>query len=119
MKIYPDTFGIDASYPKINENISQNDNSSECPDIGHYPTVFEFYEAFGPYAIALYVASAVITLILCAEYGYLVRHFFTHVPSSRRVPTLWVNSVYMVVALATVISVVLPQSSDFVWLFYR
>ena len=40
-------------------------------------------------------------------------------PASRRVPTLWVNSVYMVVALATVFSVVLPQSSDFVWLFYR
>ena len=50
---------------------------------------------------------------------FQVRHFFTHVPSSRRVPTLWVNSVYMVVALATVFSVVLPQSSDFVWLFYR
>ena len=48
-----------------------------------------------------------------------MRHFFTYVPGSRRVPTLWVNSVYMVVALATVFSVVLPQSSDFVWLFYR
>ena len=43
-----------------------------CPDPGVYPTVREFYEAFGGYAIALYIASAVITLILAAEYVYLV-----------------------------------------------
>ena len=37
----------------------------------------------------------------------------------RRVATLWVNSVYLIVAIATLFCVILPQSSDFVWLFYR
>ena len=41
------------------------------------------------------------------------------VPSSRRIATLWVNSVYLVVAVFTMFSVVLPASSNFVWLFYR
>jgi len=103
------------------DNPSENDTQTNvsCPDPGEYPTSGDFYEAFGGYAIALYVSSGLITLILFLMYIYLVKHFFTHVPSSRRVPTLWVNSVYVVIALATIFCVVLPQSSDFVWLFYR
>lgn len=99
------------------KNVTKANDS--CPETGEYPSSGEFYEAFGGYAIALYICSGLITLTLFAMYMYLVKHFFTHVPSSRRVPTLWVNSVYVVVALATVFCVVLPQSSDFVWLFYR
>jgi hypothetical protein len=34
--------------------------------------VYEFYDAFGGYAIALYVTASVITAILAAEYIYLV-----------------------------------------------
>jgi hypothetical protein len=100
---------------KANEP-SQNDS---CPPLGSYPTASEFYEGLGGYAIALYATSGTVILILALEYIFLVKHFFTCVPSSRRVATLWVNSVYLVVAIATMICVVLPQSSDFVWLFYR
>lgn len=102
------------------ENIRHNgENLSLCPDSMSFPTVGEFYEAFGGYAIALYFSSGVITLVLLAMFFYLVNHFFKKNLSSRLVPTLWVNSVYVVVALATTVCVVLPQSSHFVWLFYR
>ena len=33
--------------------------------------------------------------------------------------TLWINSVYFVVALFSLLSIYLPKSSVFVWLFYR
>lgn len=98
------------------ENIKYNQT---CPETGTYPTATQFYDALGGYAIALYVASAAVVVVLLIEFLILVRHFFYFVPSSRRVATLWVNSIYLVVALATLFCVVLPQSSDFVWLFYR
>ena len=60
-----------------------------------------------------------VTIVLACQFVFLVRHFFLYVPASRRVATLWVNSVYLIVSIATVFCVILPQSSDFVWLFYR
>ena len=36
-----------------------------------------------------------------------------------QVATLWINSVYFVVALFSLLSIYLPKSSVFVWLFYR
>ena len=94
--------------------------SKECENVTGYPTAKDFYTGLGaPYATALYVCSALVVFVLAVQFGILVRHFFKYVPSSRRVPTLWVNSVYLVVAIATLFCVVLPQSSDFVWLFYR
>lgn len=102
------------AYHKTNQS-----NETLCPDVGKYPTTAEFYAGLGGYAIALYVSCALVVVVLSLEYIFLVRHFFVCVPSSRRVATLWVNSVYLVVAVATMFCVVLPQSSDFVWLFYR
>ena len=95
--------------------------SEECKNVTNgYPTAKDFYSGLGaPYASALYVCSALVVFVLAIQFGILVRHFFKYVPSSRRVPTLWVNSVYLVVAISTLFCVVLPQSSDFVWLFYR
>lgn len=96
-------------------------NGSYCPDPRSFPTTEEFYEAFGAFAITFYVMSGLITLTLIGMFLYLVKRFHENenFPSSRLVPTLWVNSVYFVVALATTFCVVLPQSSHFVWLFYR
>ena len=92
----------------------------ECQNItGTYPTAIQFYQELGGYAVALYTSAIVVVLILAIQFIILVRHFFQCVPSSRRVATLWVNSVYLIVAIATLFCVVLPQSSDFVWLFYR
>ena len=63
--------------------------------------------------------KGLVTIVLACQFVFLVRHFFLYVPASRRVATLWVNSVYLIVSIATVFCVILPQSSDFVWLFYR
>ena len=118
----------------------------ECQNISSYPTATQFYEALNGYAIALYTVSCkwsnqlsltqcprssikvfeiiifllgLVTIVLACQFFFLVRHFFLYVPASRRVATLWVNSVYLIVSIATVFCVILPQSSDFVWLFYR
>ena len=45
---------------------------TRCPPPGEFPSLSQFYEAFGGYAIALYVSAGIITLILAAEYLYLV-----------------------------------------------
>ena len=59
----------------------------ECENIsGFYPTAKQFYIGLGaPYAITLYVSSALVAIILGIQFLILVRHFFQHVPSSRRV----------------------------------
>ena len=85
----------------------------------YYPTPGEFLDGLGGGAIALYVTSSAVVAVLLVEFLILVKHFFKHVPGRRRVATLWVNSVYLVVALATLFNVALPNSTDFVWLFYR
>lgn len=100
-------------------HIGVSEANPSCPEPKTLPSIKEFYEAFSGYAIALYISSAFFSIVLLFMFLYLVRHFFKFVPASRRVPTLWVNSVYFVVALATTVCVVFPQSSHFVWLFYR
>ena len=49
----------------------------------------------------------------------MVGHVIHNVPAKRQVATLWVNSIYLVVALFTTFSVVLPVCSNFVWLFFK
>ena len=88
-------------------------------DSGEFPSAAQFYEGLGGYAIALYVCSGLTVCVLLAEFCILVYHFMKHVPGSRRIATLWVNSVYLVVSIATLFCVTLPQATDFVWLFYR
>lgn len=92
---------------------------AKCPALGVYPTVEEFNLGLGPYAIALYVYCGVVIAILAVQYGSLAGHFLTNVPSKRMMATFWVNSVYLMVALFTMFSIVLPKASSFVWLFYR
>ena len=57
----------------------------ECPPLDEYPTVPEFNEALGGGAVALYVLSAVVIVILALQYGFLCAHFMRHVPDSRKV----------------------------------
>ena len=85
----------------------------------YYPTPGEFLDGLEGGAIALYVTASAVVALLMVEFLVLVRHFFKHVPGRRRVATLWVNSVYLVVAIATLFNIALPSSTDFVWLFYR
>ena len=101
-----------------NETLSKASETEHC-SAKYYPTPGEFLDGLGGGAIALYVTSSAVVAVLLVEFLILVKHFFKHVPGRRRVATLWVNSVYLVVALATLFNVALPNSTDFVWLFYR
>ncbi len=49
----------------------------------------------------------------------MIGHVMHNVPRKRQVATLWVNSIYLVVALFTTFSIVLPVCSNFVWLFFK
>ena len=106
-------FKSDTNFFKSDQNVSSNCSS------GQFPSAAEFYEGLGGYAIALYVTSGLTVAVLLAEFIILVFHFLKVVPGSRRIPTLWVNSCYLVVAISTLFCVALPQATDFVWLFYR
>lgn len=83
------------------------------------PTVEQFYHGLGGYAIALYTCSAVTMMIMTCQYLYLIYHFMEHVPATRRAATLWVNSVYLIASIMAFFGIMVPQASDFVWLFYR
>ena len=84
-------------------------NTSNCPEPESLPTVEDFYEGLQGYAIALYVCSSIGLLIVAAEYVCLVVYCVRRVPASRRVPTLWVNSVFLVASIMAFFGIVLPQ----------
>ena len=83
------------------------------------PTVEQFYNGLGGWAIAIYTISTVALLLIGCEYGWLIYHCTKNAPSSRIVSTLWVNSLYFVAAIMAFSSVVVPQASQFVWSFYQ
>lgn len=99
--------------------VTDHREEEECADFGTFPTIQEFNEGLGGYAIALYVCSGLVVSVLAVQYGSLTAHWIKHVPTSRRPATFWINSVYLVVAVLTMFSVVFPRASVFVWLFYR
>ena len=95
-------------YPKV--------NATEFIEV---PTVKEFLDGLGGWAIALYCCTAFSLAFMTCQYLYLFYHFMKHVPASRRSATLWVNSVYLVGSIMAFFCVMVPQASDFVWLYYR
>ncbi len=60
-------------------------NDTECPPNDSYPTIEEFNLALGGGAIALYVLSGIVIVVLAVQYGLLCGHFMRHVPDSRKV----------------------------------
>ena len=90
-----------------------------CPDPNSMPTISEFYQGLGGYAIALYVGVSLSVLVVAIEFIYLTIIFIKKVPASRRVPTIWVNSVFLIATIMAFFGIVVPKSSDFVWMFYR
>ena len=60
-------------------------NDTQCPPNDEYPTIEEFNAALGGGAIALYVLSAIVIVVLSIQYGFLAGHFLRHVPDSRKV----------------------------------
>ena len=83
------------------------------------PSVQQFYDGLQGWAIALYVCGALTMVIMTIQYMFLIRHFMKYVPATRRASTLWVNSVYLIASIMAFFGVMVPQASDFVWLFYR
>lgn len=83
------------------------------------PTVKEFLDGLGGWAIALYCCSAFTMAFMAGQYLYLFYNFMKHVPASRRSATLWVNSVYLIASIMAFFCVMVPQASDFVWLYFR
>lgn len=49
-----------------------------------YPSVQDFNDALGGGAIALYVISAIVIVVLAVQFGFLTGHFLRHVPDERK-----------------------------------
>ena len=84
-------------------SMSPNNTTAECALIKRYPTASEFSasDGLGGYAVALYVAAAVVVGVLLAQFLILVYHFLKYVPGSRRVSTLWVSFSFGFVSFLT------------------
>ena len=56
-----------------------------CDDLtDSYPSVQDFNAALGGGAIALYVISAIVIVVLAVQFGFLTGHFLRHVPDERK-----------------------------------
>lgn len=84
-----------------------NGNSTNCSTT--YPDVPQFNEGLGAAAVALYTLSGLFTAILFAQWLYMAKLFMS-LPRHRRRLTLWVDSVYLVVCLFTMVSISLPKA---------
>lgn len=93
--------------------------NERCPDNDRLPTIDEFNSGLGDYAIGLYVYSGVTVATLALQFGFLVGHFINNVPYERFSSTIWVNSVFLVVSIMSLVSVVLPATTKFVWFVYQ
>ena len=84
-----------------------------------YPTAQQFYADLEEYAICLYIASSLTVIILGLEYIFLIKNCLPNVPPKRRVATCWIWSVFLIASIMSLLGIVTPKSSDFVWLSYR
>lgn len=98
---------------------SGNRSDPRCPNQTSFPTAEEFYHALGGYAVALYAGAATVTLLSLLMYLRLLYRHVKEVPPTRLCSTLWINSIYPVVAIAATFSIALPRSSRYIALFYK
>lgn len=86
---------------------------------GKLPSIADIQEGLGPWAIVLYSVSAVTTAVLGLQFALLVRQFILCVEPARLNNTVWVTSVFFVLSVFNLVSIVLPLASEFVWLAYK
>jgi len=86
---------------------------------GVLPSLEEIQEGLGTWAIVLYSAAAATTVILLLQFAILIRQFIMCVEAARLKNTIWVNSVFSVLSVFNLVSIVLPLASEFVWLAYK
>lgn len=84
-----------------------------------YPSAQQFYHDLEGYAICLYIASSLTVIILAVEYIILIIKCLPNVPPKRRVATCWIWSVFLIASIMSLLGIITPKSSDFVWLSYR
>ncbi|TRY75418.1 hypothetical protein TCAL_16799 [Tigriopus californicus] len=94
-------------------------NESHCADSQSYPTLGEYQLGLGSWAIFLYTFSGIAAIILSSEFCLSAWQFEKSVSKNLLFDTLFVNSVYFVVSLLTLSSIVLPKASSFSWALYK
>jgi len=98
---------------------SQND-SDWCTDhAGKLPSLEDIQDGLGVWAIVLYSVASATTFILLLQFVILIRQFIMCVEAARLKNTIWVNSVFAVLSVFNLVSIVLPLASEFVWLAYK
>jgi len=98
---------------------SQND-SDWCTDhAGKLPSLEDIQNGLGVWAIVLYSVASATTFILLLQFVLLIRQFIMCVEAARLKNTIWVNSVFAVLSIFNLVSIVLPLASEFVWLAYK
>jgi len=96
-----------------------NSSNHRCINQTSFPTTYEFYESLGGYAIALYALAGFVSTLSIFLYLRLLYRHVHEVPPSRLCATLWINSIYPVVAISATFGIAFPQSSRYIALFYK
>eukprot|EP00088_Acartia_fossae_P043506 TRINITY_DN4585_c0_g1_i15.p1 TRINITY_DN4585_c0_g1~~TRINITY_DN4585_c0_g1_i15.p1 ORF type:complete len:289 (-),score=44.98 TRINITY_DN4585_c0_g1_i15:910-1776(-) len=91
-----------------------------CSENGYLPTTTELYEALGTGGgVSLYTFGALNFLLQAAFYFVLVKKFWGNLENERLKPALWITSIYMIISLFNLFSLIMPPASDFLWLAYK
>ena len=90
-----------------------------CGNISKLPDFNEVQNTFGNWAYFLYGLCTIVSFTLIVQYLIMVYKFNQLVPRERLKHTLWINSVYVTVAILTSISILLPKTGPLVWSMYK
>jgi len=86
---------------------------------GVLPSLEDLQEGLGSWALVLYTTAGATTAILLIQFAVLIRQFILCVEPSKLNHTIWVTSVFFVLSVFNLVSIVLPLASEFVWLAYK
>ena len=90
-----------------------------CQNITDFPSPEDFQKSYNVWAYMFYSFGFGISTCLIIQYIIMTYRFYNHVPRDRLRQTLWINAVYMIVALFTFFSLLLPKSGPFLWAIYK
>jgi len=102
-----------------NLSLGNEDGNLPCPAVEVFPSLSDFQQGLGSWAVVLYVSCVIVWTALGIQYSFLVRQFTQSLQSDRLVHTLWVTSVFFVLSTCNMVSTILPLASEFIWLAYK
>ena len=102
------------------ENGTLRDYPANCAPEGTLPSMEELELGLGtPGYISLLFFSSLTAFILWVEFTLTMWHHWWNSSKAYFRNVFQIHSVYLIVSLLTLVAIVLPESTDFAWAFYK